>query len=56
MPNTNSCVLLRLNCWNGVKNIHGTATKYFGLTKDVYQPEFNTTGKCGSGISTETGF
>jgi len=35
-----------------VKNIHGKATKegkHFGLTKDVYQPEFNTIGTCGCG-------
>jgi len=56
MPNTNSCVLLRLNYWNGVKNIHGKTTKHFGLTKDVYQPELNTTGKCGCGTSTVTDF
>jgi hypothetical protein len=56
VPNTNSCVLLRLNYWNGVKNVHGKATKHFGLTNDVYQPEFNTTGKSGIGTSTGTDF
>ena len=30
--------------------------EHFGLTKDVYQQEFNTTGTCGCGPWTGTDF